>query len=249
MKFIINKLLLICSLVQNYLHNVKGNDSVCCSSLEVSTTGTSNSSQFSRFGAYHRQDTFSDRPTFKHESRDEYMFYMPGRSRGLWMIGPQIGKFSGGLANRGDEVCPENLRRSWKFANGRGWVVDSKVNITCINSESDCFYADEKFLDGGGENDVKIVAVSSTVDCIDKCIEHNNECLYWSVSKNQDNNDRLTCHLRRWKGRLTERKGYISGSLPSACFKTGDRARDIQSPESSENDISNNNVATTPNCK
>ena len=64
------------------------------------------------------------------------MFYMPGRSRGLWMIGPQIGKFSGGLANRGDEVCPENLRRSWKFANGRGWVVDSKVNITCINSES-----------------------------------------------------------------------------------------------------------------
>jgi hypothetical protein len=177
------------------------------------------------------------------------MFYMPGRSRGLWMIGPQIGKFSGGLANRGDEVCPENLRRSWKFANGRGWVVDSKVNITCINSESDCFYADEKFLDGGGEKDVKIVAVSSTVDCIDKCIEHNNECSYWSVSKNQDNNDRLTCHLRRWKGRLTERKGYISGSLPSACFKTGDRPRDIQSPESSENDISNNNVATTPNSR
>ena len=61
---------------------------------------------------------------------------MPGRSRGLWMIGPEIGKFSGGLANRGDEACPENLRRSWKFANGRGWVVDSKVNITCINSES-----------------------------------------------------------------------------------------------------------------
>ena len=41
------------------------------------------------------------------------------------MIGPEIGKFSGGLANRDDEVCPENINKNWKFADGKGWVVDS----------------------------------------------------------------------------------------------------------------------------
>ena len=216
----------------------------------MSTTGISNSSQFVRFGSYHRQETFTDRPAYKHETRDEYLFYMPGRTRGLWMIGPEIGKFSGGLANRDDEVCPENINKNWKFADGKGWVVDSEVNVKCVDTASgtikealyfkfeirkkldpyilsidvtifndfaDCFYADEKFLEGGSDKDVKIEIVGSTVNCIDRCIEMKKECSYWSVSKKQDDNNQLTCHLRRWKGRLIERKGFISGSLPSAC--------------------------------
>ena len=84
---------------------------------------------------------------------------------------------------------------------------------------SDCFYADEKFLEGGSDKDVKIEIVTSTVNCIDRCIEMKKECSYWSVSKKHDDNNELTCQLRRWKGRLIERKGYISGSLPSACCK------------------------------
>ena len=111
-------------------------ESECCSSLDVSTTGISNSSQFVRFGAYHRQETFTDRPAYKHETRDEYLFYMPGRTRGLWMIGPEVGKFSGGLANRDDEVCPENISKNWKFADGKGWVVDSEVNVKCVDTAS-----------------------------------------------------------------------------------------------------------------
>ena len=86
-----------------------------------------------------------------------------------------------------------------------------------FNVFADCFYADEKFLEGGSDKDVRIEIVGSTVNCIDKCIEMKNECSYWSVSKKQDDNNQLTCHLRRWKGRLIERKGFISGSLPSAC--------------------------------
>ena len=102
----------------------------------MSTTGTSNSSQYVRFGTYYRQETFSDRPAYKHETRDEYLFYMPGRTRGLWMIGPEIGKFSGGLANREDNVCPEKIERDWKFADGKGWVVDSEVTLKCIENAS-----------------------------------------------------------------------------------------------------------------
>ena len=61
---------------------------------------------------------------------------MPGRTRGLWMIGPEIGKFSGGLANREDNVCPEKIERDWKFADGKGWVVDSEVTLKCIENAS-----------------------------------------------------------------------------------------------------------------
>ena len=52
------------------------------------------------------------------------------------MIGPEIGKFSGGLANRGDNVCPESIEKDWKFADGRGWVVDSEVTLKCIEKAS-----------------------------------------------------------------------------------------------------------------
>ena len=52
------------------------------------------------------------------------------------MIGPEIGKFSGGLANREDNVCPEKIERDWKFADGKGWVVDSDVTLKCIENAS-----------------------------------------------------------------------------------------------------------------
>ena len=47
---------------------------------------------------------YSDRPVYKHEEREEFMFYLTSRRRGLWMIGPAVGQFNGGLANRGDPV-------------------------------------------------------------------------------------------------------------------------------------------------
>ena len=65
---------------------------------------------------------------------------MPGRSRGLWMIGPEIGKFSGGLANRDDNICPENINVDWKFADGKGWVVDSLIDLQCSENESGMVY-------------------------------------------------------------------------------------------------------------
>ena len=41
---------------------------------------------------------------YKHEEREEFLFYLTSRRRGLWMIGPAVGQFNGGLANRGDPV-------------------------------------------------------------------------------------------------------------------------------------------------
>lgn len=104
----------------------------CCTTLRLSTTGIANSSQAVRFGLYERVDTHFDRPVYIHEAIDEYLFYMGGRARGLWMVGPQIGIFSGGLANRGQAQCVEDAKSSsWKFADGSGWTQDPDIKAMC----------------------------------------------------------------------------------------------------------------------
>ena len=61
---------------------------------------------------------------------------MGGRSRGLWMVGPQVGFFSGGLANRGDSHCVEDVRQTWKFADGSGWTSDPQLKAHCLKDQS-----------------------------------------------------------------------------------------------------------------
>ena len=87
-------------------------------------------------GLYERVDTFFERPVYLHQEVDEYLFYMGGRSRGLWMIGPEVGFFSGGLANRGDSQCVEDVRQSWKFADGKGWSKDPFLKARCEKDPS-----------------------------------------------------------------------------------------------------------------
>ena len=66
-----------------------------------------------------------------HSVRDEFLFYMDGRARGLWMVGPEVGRFSGGLANRADSVCAENVDKTWKFADVSGWRADPDLKVEC----------------------------------------------------------------------------------------------------------------------
>jgi hypothetical protein len=37
------------------------------------------------------------------------------------MVGPEVGTFSGGLANRADKTCVEEADTVWKFADGTRW--------------------------------------------------------------------------------------------------------------------------------
>ena len=113
--------------------------SECCPSVELSTTGPSNSTQHVRLGTYHivPEESSADRPVYVHALREEYLFYIAGRARGLWMVGPVVGKFSGGLANRGDDVCVEDLQKGrWKFADFNGWRMDQQLNVQCKDIEN-----------------------------------------------------------------------------------------------------------------
>ncbi len=76
---------------------------------------------------------YAGRPVYVHSQRKEFLFYVPGRARGLWMVGPRVGRFSGGLANRGDDVCVDEVERKWKFADVDGWVTDPDLAVKCVN--------------------------------------------------------------------------------------------------------------------
>ncbi len=116
--------------------------SACCPTVSVTTTGSSNSTQFVRLGTYHalaatdptsEESYHAGRPVYVHALRREYLFYVPGRARGLWMVGPRVGRFSGGLANRGDDLCVDRVDRPWKFADVGGWVTDPELTVKCVN--------------------------------------------------------------------------------------------------------------------
>ena len=44
-----------------------------------------------------------------------YQTFHFSRSKGLWMVGPKVGQFNGGLAHRDDNICVENVSSAPKF--------------------------------------------------------------------------------------------------------------------------------------
>ena len=67
------------------------------------------------FSSFRLGGLFSDRPIYKHEEREEFLFYLTSRNRGLWMVGPSVGQFNGGLANRGDPVSAQKYEWGWNI--------------------------------------------------------------------------------------------------------------------------------------
>ena len=63
----------------------------CCNLIELTSSGISRDLQPQRLGLYRAQDVgWSDRRIYKHVSRQEYLFYLQSRSKGLWMVGPKV---------------------------------------------------------------------------------------------------------------------------------------------------------------
>ena len=79
------------------------------------------------------------------------------------MVGPEAGQFNGGLAHRGDQVCPHHCTGSlqcvlaqacvegvvtgqWKYTDGRSWQVDTELRVVCLDKpepEPECVYSDQ----------------------------------------------------------------------------------------------------------
>jgi len=105
----------------------------CCRSLLIESDAGAAKYQDNRLGVYHVIGDYGNRPVYKKEGGyGEFLFYLKDKKRGgVWMVGPQVGKFDGGLATRVNSKCPEKAEKQWKYTDGSSWYVDQSLSMTC----------------------------------------------------------------------------------------------------------------------
>jgi len=194
----------------------------CCTRIKISSDGESINHQSNRVGEYTLSGVVADKPMYKNIDREEYLFYLMSKNKGLWMVGPKVNQFNGGLAHRGDTLCAEDVAPGeWKYTDGKAWHVDPTLNLTCIDRQSadvECTYRDGVQFVGGDLPDEfgggGITTPSdSSAQCIQEC-ENREGCKYWSwVEKDGPN-----CFLKIDKVQSVRVPKYVSGSIPSACI-------------------------------
>ena len=101
----------------------------CCSHLLISSSGGAADHQSHRLGSYLVTATgWSGRPIYKHQEREQFLFYLQSRSKGLWMVGPEVGQFDGGLASPADPHCVEDVPGGgWRYTDGSAWYRDTQL--------------------------------------------------------------------------------------------------------------------------
>merc|ERR1719481_166230 len=199
--------------------------SSCCLELKLQSQGKASEHQSNRLGTYRLSTLFSDRPVYQNIEREEFLFYLTSRNRGLWMVGPEIGQFNGGLANRGDPTCAEDTPAGeWKYTDGESWTLDANITVTCLDQEMpDCEYKDQTNFQGGdlpsplGGGGLETSSISSG-ECIQEC-ENRQACRYWTWTGQKG----VNCFLKTDKISQERQPKHVSGSISTGC-----RSRSIQ---------------------
>merc|ERR1712061_495386 len=170
--------------------------------------------------------------------REEFLFYLTSRNRGLCMIGPSVGQFNGGLANRGDPVCAEDTPvGQWKYTDGQSWHRDSSLKITCVERElPECVYNDQTDFEGGDLPEALgggglVTSATSSAECISEC-ETRKACRYWTWTGEPGAN----CYLKTDRLSQVRRPKHVSGSVSSACAARPKPAEKAE-PKFSEQEI------------
>ena len=120
-----------------------------CSSITISALGDSVHQQAFRLTQYRliEGQHFMNRSVYRSSAVGtngdfEYIFYYKKGNRKLWIVGPEIGKSSGGLLVNidpsSDDSGPETApKESWKYYDqNKGWLEDRSVMLMCDNSRS-----------------------------------------------------------------------------------------------------------------
>ena len=206
----------------------------CCTTVRIESSGDAINHQSNRVGVYTLNGVLADRPIYKHTDREEFLFYLMSRNKGLWMVGPKAAQFNGGLAHRGDATCVEDVaEEQWKYTDGSAWHVDPLLSVSCLDKKSkpQCTYSDgvqfvggdlPELFGGGGI----VTNMNSSKECIAEC-EKRTGCQYWTWVQQEGQN----CFLKGDKVDSVRRPKYVSGSLPSACVSQEDESAPKQGTE------------------
>lgn len=109
-----------------------------CTSGRLRMTGISGLGglQKRRMGLYVLTTRTHDlRPVYKHEGQDEFLYYTT-EAGGKWIVGPEVGKFNGGLFVSDFALRPEFIVQSWELFAGRYFVNDPGVKLKCQGQAS-----------------------------------------------------------------------------------------------------------------
>ncbi|TRY79651.1 hypothetical protein TCAL_06582 [Tigriopus californicus] len=108
--------------------------SECCEEILLDTSGMGDFYQGQRLGYYKKYlDTASGRFVYQQVGGDQFMYYL--ESQGIWMVGETVGQDLGGILNRGDSQCPEDLTPEWEYwsTGFEEWDNDWGMAATCQN--------------------------------------------------------------------------------------------------------------------
>ena len=211
----------LCCLLQRAVAQV--DISGCCTHVKIETTGEASIHQGNRIGEYRLTGVLAERPIYKNTEREEFLFYLQSKNKGLWMVGPTAGQFNGGLAHRGDTYCVEDVPvNQWKYTDGSAWHVDPLLRVSCLDQSvtPQCLYNDQTEFVGGdlpevfGGGGVE-TSMESSADCIEEC-EKRSGCNYWTWVMGE----KVNCFLKNRKVDTVRKPKHVSGSIPKACAST-----------------------------
>ena len=85
-------------------------------------------------GVYRMVDSYNDRPVYKQDGGENFIFFSPGGAAGsCWLVGTVVGSQYGWLRNRSEEAelvrWPALLRTGWEFRDGYcgDWRTDDNT--------------------------------------------------------------------------------------------------------------------------
>merc|ERR1711915_190250 len=104
----------------------------CCKELNLDSMGFTESYQGDRLGSYSLTGSSEGgRPVYRQNSGVNYLYSLT--SLDLWMVGPTLGENYGGILNRNNGICPDQLPDYWEYWSDwtEEWESGFSFEATC----------------------------------------------------------------------------------------------------------------------
>ena len=100
----------------------------CCDDLDLETDGFAEDYQGDRLGRYYKISQTNDgRAVYQQTGGANFLFWLADQR--VWMVGEEIGRDFGGILNRENGACPENLSMDWEYWSDWQEVVDRLICV------------------------------------------------------------------------------------------------------------------------
>ena len=82
-----------------------------------------------RFFLYRRN--YNNRPAYKHQDRDLYLYYHVGATCHMWIVGPRLGDSTGSMYNYDQSIDPRDITGEWTAFSDSSFTRTTDIKIVC----------------------------------------------------------------------------------------------------------------------